>query len=373
MEANNWSNIFEDKIFNFLNTFIDAEKLDIWRVVFLVVGLFLSVLIAKFARWLLERKALKLAEKTESKLDDIFCVSIGKPFALLLFSAGFYISAFPIVSLLEDFPRKIFDRFCLSIAASAIAWALYRLVDILEHLMLRLAEKHQVGIDNMIIPIIRKALRVLIFVLSVIFIGQNILCLNVTAILAGAGVAGLAISFGAQNTVSNFFSSIMIIVDQPFKLGDRVVIDKFDGVVENIGFRTTKLRTLAGNLVTIPNSIVANSSIENISRRPAIVFSANIALVYSTPPEKMREALAILNEIFANHECMSPEKPPRIFFNEFKDWSLNIMIKAWFHSNDYWQFMEWQQKVNMQILERFNAAGLDFAFPTNTTYLKRLN
>jgi len=114
---------------------------------------------------------------------------------------------------------------------------------------------------------------------------------------------------------------------------------------------------------------VADEAAENIGRRPYIKQVNNFTLVYDTPPNKMERAIEILHEILDGHEGQDPEKPPRVYFNSFNDWALNILVIVWYHPGDYFAFQEWNHKTNLEILRRFNEEGLEFAFPTNTTYL----
>ena len=151
-------------------------------------------------------------------------------------------------------------------------------------------------------------------------------------------------------------------------MGERIVIDNYDGIVESVGFRSARIRTLTGHLVTIPNEKLVNSTVENIGKRPHIRWLTNIGITYDTPPEKVEEAVSILEAILDDHEGMDPEFPPRVFFNGFNDWSLNIMVLMWYHPADYWNFQDCLQRICLDILRRFQAAGIDFAFPSQTVY-----
>jgi MscS family membrane protein len=212
-------------------------------------------------------------------------------------------------------------------------------------------------------------LKIVIVIVSVLFIGQTILELNITALLAGAGVVGLAVAFAAQDTIANFFGSIMIILDHPFKVGERIDIGSHNGIVEHVGFRSTRMRTLDDHGISVPNKELASCIIENIAKRQFLKYSTTLGLTYDTTPEKMEEALDILHTLLDNHEARGEERPPRIVFDSFGDWSLNIGITCWYCSDDYGAFKLWSSKMNLEILKRFNAAGLNFAFPTNTTYI----
>jgi MscS family membrane protein len=253
--------------------------------------------------------------------------------------------------------------------ATSVAWGTYRLIAVFNHLLTKLSQRTDNNLDDLIVNMIRKALKITIVVASVLFIGQSILGLNITTLLAGAGVCGLAIAFAAKDTIANFFGSLMIILDKPFKVGERIVFSGVNGVVEHVGLRSTRLRTLDGHLVTVPNSKLADAPIENVGARPYIKFVSNLTLVYDTPAVKVERAVEILHEILDAHDGREEDMPPRIYFNAFNDWSLNIMVIAWFHPGDWVMAQEWNHKTNLEILKRFNAEGIEFAFPTNTTYL----
>ncbi len=161
----------------------------------------------------------------------------------------------------------------------------------------------------------------------------------------------------------------MILLDKPYKVGHRIVVKGHDGVVEEIGLRSTKMRLLTGHLTTIPNDQMASTDVENIGHRPHIRRLTNISITYDTPREKVEKAVNIVLEILDNHEGMDPEFPPRAYFNEFNPASLNLLVLYWYHPADYWGFMQHSQQVNLQIMQRFEEEDIKFAFPTTTTYL----
>jgi len=192
---------------------------------------------------------------------------------------------------------------------------------------------------------------------------------DVSTLLAGLGVGGLAVALAAQDTLKNLIASIMILLDKPYRVGQRIVVKGHDGVVEEIGLRSTKMRLLTGHLTTIPNDEMARTDVENISRRPHIRRLTNIGITYDTPQEKVEKAVNIILEILDNHEGMDPGFPPRAYFNEFNPASLNLLVTYWYHPAEYWGFMQHSQQVNLQIMQRFEEEDIKFAFPTMTTYL----
>ncbi len=227
---------------------------------------------------------------------------------------------------------------------------------------------HPRGVDA---HLIRLGLRFLSLVIAtVLFLeGGQQMGIPLTTLMAGAGVGGLAFALAAQDTVKNFFGSVMVLLDKPFRVGDRIAVKQYDGVVEEIGLRSTRIRLLTGHLVTLPNEEMARIDIENISRRPHIRRSTNIRLRYDTRPDKVEQAVTIVRQILDNHEGSDPKYPPRVFLNEFNADSLNLRIILWYHPPAYWDFLAFCQHVNLQIIRQFDAAGIEFALPSNTAFL----
>jgi len=255
------------------------------------------------------------------------------------------------------------------LATLAVIIFIYRLVELMVYELKRITESKDNLLDETFIQLMRMLTRVIVLVFGAIYLIQTISGKPLSALLAGLGIGGLAVALAAQDTLKNFFGSIMIMLDKPFKVGQRVTVEGHDGIVEEVGFRSTRVRTLIGHLVTIPNEKMATSNIENIAQRPSIRRLANITITYDTPPDKVEKALAIIRDILNDHEGMHPDFPPRVFFNEFNDTSLNILMVYWYHPPNYWDFLAFNQRVNLQLMRAFEAEGIEFAFPTSTTYL----
>jgi len=216
----------------------------------------------------------------------------------------------------------------------------------------------------------RTAIRVTLVTVAVLFWLDNI-GLKVSTLLAGLGVGGLAVALAAQDTLKNLLGSVMILLDKPYRVGQRIVAKGHDGIVEEIGLRSTRIRLLTGHQTTIPNDEMAKIDIENIGQRPHIRRLANIGITYDTPPDKIEKALDIILKILDNHEGLDPDLPPRAYFSEYKTYSLNIMMLYWYHPADYWGYMKFSQWVNLQIAREFQQEGIKFAFPTSTTILSQ--
>jgi MscS family membrane protein len=246
---------------------------------------------------------------------------------------------------------------------------LYQMLNVVDYELTKFVRREDNEFDMNFVQMVRIVAKVLVVLFGSIYLLKAATGKPMTTLLAGLGIGGLAVALAAQDTLKNLFGSFMIMVDKPFKIGDRVVAEGVDGYVEEIGFRSTRLRTLTGHLVSVPNEKMASVSIENIGRRPSIRRYTNITITYDTPVEKVERAVSLIREILKDHEGMHPDYPPQVYFNDFNDTSLNIVMFYWFHPPDYWEAIKFDEEVNLRIMRAFEAEGIEFAFPTTTTYL----
>lgn len=251
----------------------------------------------------------------------------------------------------------------------AVGWVAFCLVEIPTLLYQRWSAKQASKLSDMLVPMMRTSLRMTVVVLTIVQIAQVVSDKPVSSILAGLGIGGLAFALAAQDSLKHLFGSVVIFTDRPFEVGDRLVVDGHDGPVEEVGFRSTRIRTLDGHLVTIPNGELVNKSIKNISKRPHIRRICNLTITYDTPPEKIERAVEIVKAILDNHEGMHPDFPPKVFFNEFNSDSLNLFVIYWYHPPAYWDYLAFSERFNLEVFRQFGEAGIDFAFPTQTLYL----
>ncbi|MDG2271041.1 MAG: mechanosensitive ion channel family protein [Halioglobus sp.] len=189
---------------------------------------------------------------------------------------------------------------------------------------------------------------------------------SASTLLAGAGVTGLAIALAAQDTLKNFFASVILLLERPFREGDWVRIGDDVGTVESIGLRSTCMRISDGNLIYMPNEVVAHGRLENISRRPHIRCEISIGVTYATTAAQMKRAIDIIRKILDEKTNPPFEFEPRVHFSEFGDSALMIECTYWELTTSYSESLAISQAVNLQILEQFNASNIDFAFPTMT-------
>lgn len=332
------------------------------------VGILVTVVAAFAISWIIRRVILSLCKKTETDLDDKLVEGIHAPLTTFIVVSGTVVSLVFVRLSAEAMSYVLRGYFAIAILI--VVWGLLRATTIISDYMKEKAIRSGGQLDNLLVDLLRKVVKVTIWLVAVFFIAQNIFRLNVSAMLAGAGVLSLAVAFAAQNTISNIFGAISLIADKPFSIGERIIANGKDGVVEALGLRSTTLRALDGSVWSIPNKELSESAIQNLSRRPNFKHVFEVALVYSTSPEKMIRAVELMHEILDGNPMFNmKDQPPRIFFSDMKEWSLNIQAIVWFQTKDYFQMMSEREKLNLKILERFNAEGFEFAYPSNTTYL----
>ncbi|MCL5945447.1 MAG: mechanosensitive ion channel family protein [Planctomycetes bacterium] len=274
--------------------------------------------------------------------------------------------------------RGILARTILLLVAVVFFWYLFNLVSTVELALKKFISRHDTALTEQLLPIVRKTLRIFITIIGALFILQDVFNRDIGSWLAGLGIAGLAVSLAAQDSLKNFFGSITLLFDRPYVVGHWVAYQGFSGTVEEIGFRSTRLRLFDGTLVTIPNSDIVNSSVQNYSLRPYIRRHLNITIPYDTPVEKTQQAVAIIKDILNTlefrdhvHDPINPALfPPRVHFNDFNAASLNIQVYYYFRpAGDYWGYMAYNECFNLALMQAYTQAGIEFSFPTQTLYL----
>ena len=341
-----------------------------WVILFgVILG---SLIVGKFCSFFLDRHGRRLKESGRAYALGVLLQSLSGPISLVALAAGLYFSATLKLVILPAGLAHFWLQVCGTISVLAATWFTFKLVDVIEYVLTRLTSKTETTLDDQLVPLIRKALRVLVVIIGGLFIVQNIFDGKIGTLIAGLGLGGLAFALAAKDMLANLFGSIAIFADRPFTLGERVKINGQDGVIEEVGFRSTRIRTLIGHLVTVPNATVANEMIENISRRPFIKRVLEVTVTYDTSPEKLAEGIAIIEQMLQARASNFPEDlPGKVFFSDFGSTSLNIVVYYWFTPPQWWNYLQFTHDFNMELLKRFNEAGIEFAFPTQTLYVKQ--
>lgn len=323
-----------------------------------------SIVLAKVFYWFIGKYVKKITAKTKSSLDDIFVDKLEEPvvYGLVIIAFFWGLKRLDFGTGMDNF---ISHAFTIVFSLNA-TWLIVRVIDaLIEEYIVPLVTKTDSDLDDQLMPIIRKGVKTILWSMGII-IGLNNAGFDVTALIAGLGIGGLALALAAQDTVKNVFGGIMVFIDKPFKIKERIKINGMDGFVEEIGIRTTRLRTLEGRLITIPNGQFSDNPIENVSLEPSRKVVVNLGLTYETSPDNMEKAMQILRKIAEEHEGLTENVI--ISFNSWGDFSMGILFI--YYIKPEFDIFQVPTEINMQILRQFNEAGLEFAYPTQTIYRK---
>jgi MscS family membrane protein len=339
---------------------------ELWKYLFSLIYIFLAFYVSKLLDYLTRVWLKRWAERTETQFDDLLLEVLRGPVKVVAFviflRIGLEVFEWPAV--VESVLAKGFTV----VVAVVITYAVMKLVDLLMgYWRQRAAVQEDQALNQQLLPIVRKSLKAFVIVVAALTTLNN-LGINITAAIASLSIGGLAVGLAAQDTLANLFGAVAVFVDKPFKIGDRIQLDTVDGTVESIGLRSTRVRNLDGHLITVPNKAMGNAIITNITRRPNIKTVMNIGITYDTPVEKVKRALEILHEIYRGH----PKTHDVIIsFNKFESSSLNLLVVHWWDSTNYREYLGGMQELNLAVKARFDAEGIEFAFPTQTVYVKQ--
>ncbi|MDG1238413.1 MAG: mechanosensitive ion channel family protein [Flavobacteriales bacterium] len=348
----------------YLNQEIFGNPIEKWLI---ALGILLgSFVLVKVIYWMFSNIFQKITSKTKNKLDDKLLRTLQKPITFLIIALAYLyaVKFLHFTSNTESILLNIAYLFIAVVLTSIIS----RIIDaVISEVVLPFSEKSETSFDNHLIPVIQKAVRAIVWSLGIV-IGLDNIGFDITAMIAGLGIGGLALALAAQDSVKNIFAGIMIFLDKPFKIKDRIKIDGHDGVVEEVGLRSTRIRTLEGRIVTIPNCTFTDNSVINVTSQPALKVRINLGLTYDTTEEDMQKAIDILKDIVKNQDAITDDYAAG--FNGFGDFSLNILFMYYVRPESHW--LNTQTLVNKEVLKRFNEQGLEFAFPTQTIFKKEI-
>ena len=339
---------------------------ELWKYLFSLIYIFLAFYISKLLDYLTRVWLKRWTDKKQTKVDDLLLDLLNGPvkvvFFMIFLRIGLDVFQWPLS--VELYLNKGFTV----VVACSVTYAVLKLVDLLmKYWHLRAGADSDQAFRDQVFPIVRKALKIFVIVVAVLVTLSNV-GVNITAAIASLSIGGLAVGLAAQDTLSNLFGAVAIFLDRSFRIGDRILVEGVDGIVESIGMRSTRVRNLDGHHVTIPNKLMANAIITNITRRPSIKTEMNLGLTYDTPVEKVKRATLILEEIFR----ASPKTADLLItFNKFGDSALNISVVHVWNGTDAKLYSAELQALNLKIKERFDAEKIEFAFPTQTVFLKQ--
>jgi MscS family membrane protein len=339
-------------------------EIELWQWVALPASIALGALLAWLGGVVFRRTLGRLARRTGGvHVERLVAGSVGPVRLLvavlvLLIGRRFLALAVPV--------ERVFGAAASALAVLGLAWLLLRAVDVgAEWVHDRMRLRGRAGAAGLV-PLGRRSAKVFLGALAVIAVLQN-LGVNVTGLLAGLGVGGLAVALAAQKTVENFFGGVTLVADQPVRVGDFCRFGDRIGTVEAVGLRSTRVRTLDRTVVTVPNAEFAVLPLENFTKRDRIWFHALIGLRYETTSEQLRDVLEALRGLLRDDPRVDPD-PARVRFVGFGAHSLDLEIFAYIRTRDFDEFLEIREDLLLRIMDRVAVCGSAFAFPSQTVY-----
>ena len=336
-----------------------------------MVYAFLAILGGFLGRWLstyVLAYAAKLASKTRTSADDILVKALSMPLGWAAVLAGVYLA---LVALpLPTEPVNV-EQFLLALTKGMsvvlMVWFGMRLSDGVFDRWAQKATATDSMLDDQMIPILRRTLKVFLVLLGAAMFLQN-MGYSVGSLLAGLGIGGAAIAFASKDTLANLFGAIVIFLDRPFSVGDWVEIGDLEGTVEEVGLRTTRVRTFANSLITMPNANLTTTPINNWSRMQKRRIKMTIGVTYDTPPDKVKQAVQAIRDLISGYEDFHHD----FFMVNFKGFgpsSQDIFVYCFTKTTVWAEFMDAQERFLLDISGRFQELGVEFAFPTQTVHV----
>ena len=337
----------------------------LWKYLASLIYIVLAFYVAKLMDYIVNVWLKRWAAKTETKYDDLILELLRGPVKVVAFviflNIGLGMFDWPLRAQL------ILSNGLIIVMACSVTYVILKIIDLLLGVWReKIVSVQDKAFAEQLFPLLRKTAKIGIVIAATLITAEN-LHVEIKSLLAGLSVGGLALGLAAQDTVANLFGAVAIFLDKPFHIGDRIKVETVDGTVEGIGLRSTRIRNLEGHHVTVPNKLMGNAIITNITRRPMIKTEMNLGLTYDTPTEKVKRATVILEEIFR----ANPKTADLIIsFNKFADSALNIFVVHVWNGTDAKTHFAEMQAINLAIKQQFDAEKIEFAFPSQTVYLR---
>ncbi len=339
-----------------------------WQLLGLLIIILFCFVVHKVLTFLIEKILLRILVKSGKKnVAKKVIHPVAKPASLFIV---FWIATLLIPAL--QLPLNTYYRFIpLILKASLPVFAtmvLYHLADLVTVYLDKLASKTETTLDDQLVPLVRKALKTFIVIIGVFYTLYN-LNVDIIPLLTGLSIGGLAFALAAQDTIKNFFGSFMIFVDKPFQIGDWITSGDIDGTVEEVGFRSTRVRTFRNSVVYVPNGQLADSTIDNHGLRVYRRYFTKLALTYDTPTHMINLFVEGLEKIILNHPVTQKDNY-HVYLNDMAAHSLDVMFYMFFEVPTWGDELKARHEVIIQILDLAENLGVRFAFPTQTLHME---
>jgi MscS family membrane protein len=340
--------------------------LEYWQWLGLGLLIFIGVVLDTIARGLIAGTWRHVMARRGREADRALLRRAVRPFGLIVAAVVWYwgldLIGLPVQAL---YIIRLAVRFFLMISS---VWAAWRATDLLAEFLRSKAELSATKFDDLLIPLVRKTAKLLITALGLVYIA-NALRIEILPLLTGLGIGGIAFAFAAKDTIENFFGSVAVMFDRPFEVGDWVVIDEVEGTIEDLGFRSTRIRTFYNSLVTVPNSTLVRAKVDNYGRRRYRRYKTHLAITYGTRPDTIEAFCEGIRELIRQHPYARKDYF-HVWLNKFGASSLDVLVYMFHDAPDWATELRERQRFMLDIMRLAEHLGVEFAFPTQTLHIE---
>ncbi len=347
-----------------LNQVVLGTPLYKWAIALVIFILFL--LLRKIFSRIIVNSIKTVVSRTKTSIDDKILSMIESPLRFLFIVIGLWI-VLDILSIQADIAQHIVRSMFIIL----VFWVFYNGINVFSTDIYTFSEKFGKELAKEVGSFLIKSVKVFIVIIAILAVLQE-WGINVTALIASLGIGGLAIALAAKDTAANLFGGLTILADKSLKIGEWIKVGSVEGIVEDLGMRTTKIRTFEKSLVTVPNQYIANNPIENFSRRDVRRIKMTIGLVYSTPPDTVRKIVKEIKQMLQEHPGIAKNQTLLVFFDKFSDSSLDIFIYTFTNTANWIEYMAIKEDINLKIMDIVERNGSSFAFPSQSIYVEKL-
>ena len=337
----------------------------------LAAGTFLGLFLGfRILQSIILHRLASLSARTHTDIDDVLIAAVQsiQPWAYTLFALYIALQFYTLPHI-ADMGAKFVVYFVVAWQAIEVA------TKVIEYAVARLLAKDEDG-DGQVDPgaataseMVTLIARLALWAMGGLFVLSN-LGIEVTSLLAGLGIGGVAVAFALQGILSDLFASFSIYFDKPFRIGDYIVIGEHSGTVEKVGIKSTRIRTLQGEELVVSNAELTTARVQNFKKMKERRIAMQFGITYETPYDKVEAVNGIVERIFAD---ISNARLDRVHFTTFADSALLFDVVYYVDSSDYTEFLNAQQQFNFDLMQSFSEQGIEFAYPTQTIYTKTVS
>jgi MscS family membrane protein len=343
--------------------------LENWQWIAIALLVFLGLILDRIVSFFMKRVVVRFlrSERMSTSLPSDELANFERPFGL--FVIGWFVGrAIPLLSL-ESIYETMLITVAGLVAVFAGVWATYRLIDVVASVLQAKARLTQNTFDDLLVPLLRRTAKIVITILGLVYLASRI-SEDFYGVVAGLSIGSLAVGFAAKDSIENLFGTFTVLLDKPFGLGDWITVGEIDGTVEDVGFRSTRVRTFYNSLISVPNSTFIKAHVDNWGSRRYRRIKTTLALTYDTPPTKIEAFCEAVRQLIRDHPYTRKDYY-HVYLNGFGDSSLDVLLYCFVETPDWSTELREKHRLFNDILRVASELGVDFAFPTQSIHVVR--